>query len=447
MNRREKTHDTAGAPGLAARKAAQSILSDVLRKKRPLDAAIAEALSRTQLAPRDAGFARTIAATSLRRFGQLEALIRAFVPKAPPPHKAGPTLEILIAGAAELLFLNVAPHAAVDAANRLAQADSKAVHFKALINAVLRRIAREGTSVTAKQDEAVLNTPDWLWPRWTEHFGESTARAIAAAHLEVPPLDLTLKSPEASYAEFDEAALLAPGRLRLKHAGRVEELPGYQDGRWWVQDFAASLPTRLFGDVAGKRVIDLCAAPGGKTAQLAANGARVTAVDLVPERLELVRENLNRLRLSAELVAADARDWRPAEPAPFVLLDAPCMATGTIRRHPDLPWLKSAADLQITESLQSELLDAAAEMTATGGTLVYAVCSLEPEEGEQQVAAFLRRNGNFARVPVTADEIFDAAFVSAEGDLKTLPCSWAGKGGMDGFYAARLKNHSSRPSA
>jgi 16S rRNA (cytosine967-C5)-methyltransferase len=419
----------------------------VLRKKRPLDAAVADALSRAQLPPRDAGFARTIAATSLRRFGQLEALIRNFVPKAPPPHKAGPTLEILIAGACELLFLNVAPHAAVDAANRLAQGDAKAVHFKALINAVLRRIAREGASVAAKQDEAVLNTPDWLWPRWVEHYGESTARAIATAHLQIPPLDLTFKSPDDPYTEFREAELLAPGCVRLTHAGRVEELPGYEEGRWWVQDFAASLPAGLLGDVAGKRVIDLCAAPGGKTAQLAAQGALVTAIDVAPERLDLMRENLGRLHLSAELVTADARDWRPEEPTPFVLLDAPCMATGTIRRHPDLPWLKSAADLQITESLQSELLDAAAEMTAPLGTLVYAVCSLEPEEGEQQVEAFLRRNPNFARVPIAAAEVFDPQFVSAKGDLTTLPCFWSGKGGMDGFYAARLKRYSSRPSA
>ena len=434
-------------PGLAARKAAQNILSDVLRKKRPLDAAVADALAHAQLAPRDAGFARTIAATSLRRFGQLEALIRGFVPKAPPPHKAGPTLEILIAGACELLFLNVAPHAAVDAANRLAQGDAKAVHFKALINAVLRRIAREGANVTAKQDEAALNTPDWLWPRWVEFYGETRARAIAAAHLEIPPLDLTLKSPDGPYTEFQEGTQLAPGRFRLKHAGRVEELPSYQEGRWWVQDFAASLPARLLGDVAGKRVIDLCAAPGGKTLQLAAQGAVVTAVDVARERLDLVRENLNRMDLSAELVTADARDWRPAEPAPFVLLDAPCMATGTIRRHPDLPWLKSAADLHITESLQNELLDAAAEMTAAGGTLVYAVCSLEPEESEQQVEAFLGRNSDFARVPITSADVFEPEFISAKGDLATLPCFWSDKGGMDGFYAARLKRYSSRPSA
>jgi 16S rRNA (cytosine967-C5)-methyltransferase len=425
--------------GLAARKAALAILSDVLRKKRSLDASAADAQRAAKLDPRDAGFARTIAATALRHFGQLEALIRVFVPKAPQPHKAGPTLEILIAGACELLFLNVAPHAAVDAANRLAQADNKAVHFKALINAVLRRVAREGAGVVASQDAATLNTPDWLWPRWVAHYGEDIARAIAAAHLVIPPLDLTLKSLDDPYTGIEGAALLAPGRLRLNHAGRIEELPGFAQGLWWVQDFAASLPVRLLGDVAGKAVIDLCAAPGGKTAQLAALGARVSALDVSPDRLHRVSENLDRLNLLAELIAGDVRDWRPCAPAPFVLLDAPCTATGTIRRHPDLPWSKGAADLISCESLQSELLEAAAEMTAEGGTLVYAVCSLEPEEGEEQIGLFLRRRTDFTRVRISPEEVFDASFISAQGDLKTLPFHWADGGGMDGFYAARLK--------
>ena len=383
----------------------------------------------------------------MRRFGQLEALIRAFVPKSPPPHKRGPTLEILIAGACELLFLGVAPHAAVDAANRLAQADAKAVHFKALINAVLRRAAREGAGVIASQDAAVLNTPDWLWPRWVSHYGETTARAIAEAHLAVPPLDLTLKPSLPTLPSSEDGKILAPGRLRLTDAGRIEEISGFSEGSWWVQDFAASLPVQLLGNVEGRRVIDLCAAPGGKTAQLAAAGARVTAVDISKVRLALVAENLARLKLEAELVVADARDWRPASPAGLVLLDAPCTATGTIRRHPDIPWAKSAADLSICESLQRELLDAAAEMTAEEGTLVYVVCSLEPEEGEDQIAAFLRRRTDFTRVPVTGEEVFDSAFVSPAGDLKTLPCYWSEKGGMDGFYAARLTRHSSRPSA
>jgi len=425
--------------GLAARRATIRILSDVLRQKRPLDVAAASALAGSGLASRDSAFARAIATTALRRFGQLQALIATFVPKPPPPHKAGPTLEILIAGACELLFLNVAPHAAVDAANRLAQEDAKAVHFKGLINAVLRRVTREGAAVIAAQDAAALNTPDWLWPRWMETYGEETARAIAEAHAAVPPLDLTFRREDDPHSDFAEAVPLAPGRLRLTDAGRIEALPDFSEGHWWVQDFAASLPSRLLGDIAGKRVIDLCAAPGGKTAQLASAGAQVTAVDVSSDRLALVRENLERLQLNAELVAADARDWRPPSPSPFVLLDAPCTATGTIRRHPDLPWLKTAADLSICETLQHELVEAAAEMTAPGGVLVYAVCSLEPEEGEERIASFLARRSDFAREPIRAEDVFDPRFISEDGDLRTLPFLWAEKGGMDGFYAARLK--------
>jgi 16S rRNA (cytosine967-C5)-methyltransferase len=426
--------------GLAARRATIRILSDVLRQKRPLDVAAASALAGSGLASRDSAFARAIATTALRRFGQLQALIATFVPKPPPPHKAGPTLEILIAGACELLFLNVAPHAAVDAANRLAQEDAKAVHFKGLINAVLRRVTREGAAVIAAQDSGPLNTPDWLWPRWMETYGEETARAIAEAHAAVPPLDLTFRREDDPHSDFAEAVPLAPGRLRLTDAGRIEALPGFSEGHWWVQDFAASLPARLLGDIAGKRVIDLCAAPGGKTAQLASAGAQVTAVDVSSDRLALVRENLERLQLNAELVAADARDWRPPSPSPFVLLDAPCTATGTIRRHPDLPWLKTAADLSICETLQHELVEAAAEMTAPGGVLVYAVCSLEPEEGEERIASFLARRSDFAREPIRAEDVFDPRFISEDGDLRTLPFLWAEKGGMDGFYAARLKH-------
>ncbi len=429
----------ARAPGQPARKAALDILSQVLRRKRPLDHAAVDTLGAASLEPRDAAFARAIVGATLRRFGQLQALITAFVPKAPLPHKAGPTLEILIAGAAELLFLDVAPHAAVDAANRLAQADQKAMHFRPLINAVLRRVAQEGAGIIARQDAAALNTPDWLWQRWVSTYGEESARAIAETHLAVPPLDLTLKSPADVMFEGLQAERLAEGRARLKDAGRIEALPGFAEGRWWVQDFAASLPAMLLGDVAGMRVIDLCAAPGGKTLQLASLGARVTAVDLASERLALVRENLERLNLSAELIQADARDWDGADPAPFVLLDAPCLATGTIRRHPDLPWIKSRADLTMSETLQSELLDAASALTAPGGTLVYAVCSLEPEEGPEQVDRFIRRRTDFSRVPILPAEVFDQAFVTREGDLRTVPSFWADRGGMDGFYSARLR--------
>ncbi len=424
-----------GPSGLPARERALAILSTVLRKRRPLDAVMAEIADAPGLAPRDAAFARAIASETLRRFGQLEALIRVFVPKAPPPHKAGPTLEILLQGACELLFLKVAPHAAVDAANRLAQGDAKAVHFKGLINAVLRRVAAEGEAIVTSQDLA-LNAPSWLWERWRANFGEEAARAILAAQLKTPPLDLTLKE-DTSYPDIEGAEKIAPFRLRLSEPGRVTELPGFAEGAWWVQDFAASLPVRLIGNVAGKSVIDLCAAPGGKTLQLASLGAHVTAVDSSAERLALVKENLARAGLTAELISADARDANLPK-AGLVLLDAPCSATGTIRRHPDLPWIKSLADIGICSALQEELLDAAAELTLPGGTLLYAVCSLEPEEGREQVGAFLRRRKDFSRIPARPEDVFDAAFISEEGDLTTFPSHWAEKGGMDGFFAARL---------
>jgi 16S rRNA (cytosine967-C5)-methyltransferase len=426
------------SPGLPARKAALAILSAILRRRVPLDIAAEEALASAKLEARDAAFARAIAGETMRRLGQLNVVIRAFVPKEPQEHKAGTALEILLAGACELLFLKVAPHAAVDAANKLAEADTKAVHFKPLINAVLRRIAREGEAIVAAQDAARLNTPDWLWPRWAENFGDATARAIAEAHAQVPPLDLTLKEADDPLPGLG-GKRLAPGTVRRSEPGRVDAMPGFAEGRWWVQDFAAHLPARLFGDVAGKVAIDLCAAPGGKTAQLAAAGARVTSVDISSERLVRVDENLTRLKLSADLIAADARDWRPAEPAPVVLLDAPCTATGTIRRHPDIPWIKSASDIGVLAPLQADLLDAAAEMAAPGGLLVYAVCSLEPEEGIEQIESFLRRTPAFARASIEADEVPDAQFVTASGDLRTLPHYWNDKGGMDGFYAARLR--------
>jgi 16S rRNA (cytosine967-C5)-methyltransferase len=424
-------------PGLPARIAAQDILSEVLRRHRPLDAALDAILGASPLDARDAGFARAIASETLRRFGQLDALIRSFVAKPPAPHRAGPAPEILLAGTCELLFLNVSAHAAVDAANRLAARDHKAVHFKPLINAALRRIAREGREILAKQDAERLATPDWLWPRWCDTYGEDVARRIARAHGVPPMLDILRK--DAAF-EIPGAVALPGDVLRLADAGRVEDIAGFGEGAWWIQDFAASLPARLLGDLRGQTVIDLCAAPGGKTAQLAALGANVIAVERDPARLMRLKANLERLHLSATCIEADARDYRPDTPAPFVLLDAPCSATGTIRRHPDLPWTKSAADINICASAAGELLDAAADMVAPGGMLVFAVCSLEREEGVEQIADFLRLHGEFARLPIGADEVFGMAeLITPDGDLRTLPCHLSEQGGMDGFYAARLK--------
>jgi len=417
--------------GLKARQAAQDILNEVLRKRRPLDLALAACID---LEPRDAGFARAIASETLRRFGQLDAVLRTFVDKMPSPHRSGPTYDILLAGACELLFLDVAAHAAVDGANRLAQADHKAVHFKPLINAVLRRLSREGKEVVEKQDAPRLDTPDWLWSRWSDAYGEDTARAIAGAHLKQAPLDIVSRTEA-----VEGATHLFGNSWRFDGSVRVDGLPGFAEGTFWVQDAAATLPAHLLGNVEGQCVLDLCAAPGGKTAQLALAGAEVTAVEREPARLERLKENLARLKLNATLLNEDVRDLR-LDPAPFVLLDAPCSATGTIRRHPELPLIKGASDITLCQAASAELLDCAADLTAPGGLLVFAVCSLEPEEGPEQIADFLRRDTRFAREIVTSKEVFGHdEFIDANGDLRTLPCHLADNGGMDGFYAARLR--------
>jgi 16S rRNA (cytosine967-C5)-methyltransferase len=279
--------------------------------------------------------------------------------------------------------------------------------------------------------------------RWTGAYGRPTAHAIAAMHGEEPPLDLTVKQDPDGWAARLRGRVVATGTVRLVAHGPVSLLPGYVEGAWWVQDAAAALPARLFGEVAGRRVADLCAAPGGKTAQLAAAGARVTAVDRSPARLARLRENLARLGLAAETIEADALEWQ-AEPFDAVLVDAPCSSTGTIRRHPDIPWLKREVDVAAMASLQARLLDRAVALTRPGGTLVYCTCSLEPEECEMQVSALLERTPGLVRRPLAAAEVGgQAEFVTEAGDLRTLPCHWSDPdprmAGLDGFYAARLE--------
>jgi 16S rRNA (cytosine967-C5)-methyltransferase len=418
--------------GLPARRAALAIISGVLQKRRPLDAGLDQLAG---LATRDAGFARALASETLRNMGALDAVLRKFMAKPLAPHKAGAASEILLLGACELLILKVAPHAAVDAANQLAAKDNKAVHFKPLINAVLRKISKEGEAVLSGLDRERLSTPDWLWSRWTAQYGAGTARAIARAHQQAAPVDIVLKSPGAAFPPSE--ALFGTVR-RLNDAGRIDELPGFAEGDWWVQDAAATLPVQLLGDVAGKKVIDLCAAPGGKTLQLAARGAQVTAVEIDGTRAARIRENLARTGLKAEILEADARDVEIK--APLVLIDAPCTATGTIRRHPDLPWIKGAADVTVSAAAAYEILESGASLVEPGGLLVFAVCSLEREESEEQIAAFLSSHPEFARVPLTPDDVFGhSEWITPEGDLRTLPSHLSDKGGMDGFYAARLR--------
>jgi 16S rRNA (cytosine967-C5)-methyltransferase len=304
---------------------------------------------------------------------------------------------------------------------------------------VLRRLSTEGPGLAEAQDAPRLNTPDWLWQAWSNAYGEATARAIATAHLKEAPLDLTVRGDPEGWARLLEAEILPTGTLRRVSGGAITALPGYAEGAWWVQDAAAAIPARLFGDIAGKRFIDLCAAPGGKTAQLATAGAIVTAVDRSQRRLDRLISNLHRLDLSVEAITADAAVWQPRSKVAGVLLDAPCTATGAIRRHPDVPHLKSPEDVARLAVVQERLLTAASEMVEPGGMLVYCTCSLEVEEGPRQVANFLERDVPFRRMPIRPAEIGGLAeMVTAEGDLRTLPSHFAALDGIDGFYAARL---------
>ncbi len=434
------------APGLAARRGAAELLSAVLTRRRPLDDAITVEMATGHLAaasPRDRAFARLIAATTLRRLGTIDHVIAAMLDRE-LPKRAGVTQNILRAGAAEILFLGVAAHAAVDMGVETAARDSAARHFKPLVNAVLRRIAREGKPLLDHLDTERLDTPDWLWKSWLAAYGEATTRAIIRAHYADPPLDLSVKraSERAQWAETLGADLLPTGTLRLAGAGRIEALPGFADGAWWVQDAAAALPVRLLGDVAGREVLDLCAAPGGKTAELAALGARVTALDRSAPRLERLKENLARLNLEAETIVADAGDYAPGRTWERILLDAPCSATGTARRHPDVLHLKSPADRDKLTVLQARLIARAAALLAPGGVLVYCTCSLEPEEGVARIEAFLAAQSDVVRQPIAADDVAGLAeLLTPAGDLRTLPAHFGDRGGLDGFYAARLVRH------
>jgi 16S rRNA (cytosine967-C5)-methyltransferase len=427
------------ATGEKSRSAAHKLIAQVLDRGQALDDAWATALEEggalLGLSPRDRAFARLLAGTVLRRLGQLDDAIDQCLAR-PMNRNGKPALNALRLAAAQMLFLQTPAHAAVDGAVRQVRHHK---HLKGLVNAVARRLAREGGDIVAKQDASALNCPGWLRQSWNDAYGKDTAQQIIEATFAEPPLDLTLKAgaDPAAWSRQLDAEVLPTGSLRRSGGGRVEELPGFADGAWWIQDAGAALPARLLGDIAGRRVLDLCAAPGGKTAQLADLGAIVTAVDSSAERLQRLAENMQRLKLTADTVCADATTWRPPEPAPFVLLDAPCTSTGTLRRHPDIWHLKKPADVTVMVAVQSRLLAAAARMLAPGGTLVFCTCSLQPDEGPARIAALLSNNTGLSRAPISADEVGGIAeFVTPQGDIRTLPHQM---GGIDGFYICRLR--------
>ena len=401
------------------REGAFDLLAAVLVRHRSLEDAL-HALPPGEA--RDRAAAHRLAAAVLRRAGSLDAVLEPHLRRAPPD----PVRQVLRLGAAQLLLLDTPAHAAVATSVALARARGLAP-FTGLVNAVLRRVAESGAATLAELDPPRLDTPPWLWASWG-----ADARAIATAHATEAPLDLTVRG------EPPPGGMRLPtGSVRYPAGTRVTDLPGFADGQFWVQDAAAALPALLLAPRAGERIADLCAAPGGKAAQLAAAGAEVFAVERDGQRLHRLHENLARLRLPATVIQADATRWQPPALFDAVLLDAPCSATGTIRRHPDIPHLKRQTDVTNSAAQQHALIASAAGMLRPGGRLIYAVCSLQPEEGPEAMDTL--RAAGLHHAPFTPDELATIAEArTADGCLRTHPGLWPTLGGIDGFFAVRF---------
>lgn len=444
----DESHKTDDIPGLVARRCAMLALDDFLMRSLPLDETLDRVLSGPDgkgLSDRDRGLARAIAMAATRRLGTIGEVLMKRLEKGLPDH-SGRLESILVAGVAQLLYLDLPDHAAVDLSVRLVQADPEARRFIKLANGLLRTIARERDVILADDDPLNRDTPEWLAAKWVQAYGEEGAKKIAAANMQEASVDLTVKSDAAGWAERLDAVVLSTGSVRLKGRTNVISLPGYGEGAWWVQDAAAALPAMLLDAKPGESIADLCAAPGGKTAQLAAAGASVVAIDRSAKRLERLSENMVRLNLTVESKALDAMLFSGG-PFDAILLDAPCTATGTIRRHPDVLWTKEAGDLQKLAALQARLLTKAIGLLKPGGRLIYCTCSLEPEEGELQIAHLLATDDRVVRSPFGKAEMVQlgpdlARAINAQGELRTLPFMLPNEDprlqGIDGFFAARL---------
>ncbi len=445
-NPKAKTHLL--EPGLLSRRLAASVLADVVQRRLALDERLDTYLSlepANEMSAQDRSLVRAIATSAIRRLGTIKrALYERLLGGMP---QSAPKLEpILISAVAQILFLGVPDHAAVDTAVRLAREDSNSVHFVPLVNAVLRRIAREKDAILKSANPLRDDTPEWLAKRWSNAFGPDNALLIADSHQDELAVDLTVKSDPEGWADRLGAVLLPSGSIRLTNRDSIAMLPGYLDGEWWVQDVAAAIPAKLISAGEGKRILDLCAAPGGKTAQLAVTGASVVAMDRSDKRLVQLRNNMTRLKLNVDVLVADALSYE-GEMFDAVLIDAPCSATGTIRRHPDVAWTKTQEDILKLVALQRKMLDRAHLWLKSGGILVYSTCSLERDEGEAQIEALLKRDPRFSRVPVSADEVGGMGeLITEAGDVRALPFHFKSKledanprlSGCDGFYAARL---------
>lgn len=374
---------------------------------------------------RDRAAGHRLAAATLRHMGSMTELLQPLLRREPP----AAVRCALLMGVAQLLHLQTPPHAAVGTIVDLLRRRGLAP-FAGLANAVLRRIAREGEQLSEGLDEARLDVPPWLWSAWGRR-----ARAITKGFYREPPLDLTMRF---AHETLEGGDVLPTGTVRFPSGTRMVTLPGFEEGRFWAQDAAAAMPVKLMGEVRHKRIVDLCAAPGGKTAQLACGGASVIAVEREEKRAQRLKDNLARLSLDVEIIVQDALKWQPNEAVDAVLLDAPCSATGTLRRHPDVLWIKRPRDVQTLVEGQDAFIDAAYKLLKTGGMLLYAVCSLQDEEGPQRVQAALERGG-WTLSPFTEEELATLPQArTKEGFFRTHPGMWSECGGLDGFFAARL---------
>jgi 16S rRNA (cytosine967-C5)-methyltransferase len=442
--------ETMAVPGLAARVAAAAILRDVVANGHMLDELFASGTGMSRiggLSPRDLALTRSIVTVAVRRLGTIRHALAELLERGLP--RAAAQIEwCLTVAAAQILFLDVPDHAAVDLAVRMTRLDTKTAPYAALVNGVLRNLARRRDDFLASSEPLDHDTPPWLAARWRKTYGEEIAQSIAAAHRMEPTLDISVKSDPDVWAQKLGATVLPNGSLRLATHMPIPELPGFEDGEWWVQDAAAALPARLFAIEPGMRIADLCSAPGGKAAQLAARGAHVTAIDRSAERLKLLTSNFDRLKLEADIVVADVVALN-GQLFDAVLLDAPCSATGTIRRHPDVAWTKKPSDLTKLALMQTRMLDKAIELVRPGGTIIYCTCSIEPEEGEQQIATLLRRNPDIVRLPITKQEVGGLGeLINANGEVRTLPSHLPAEdprlAGLDGFFIGRLVRREQR---
>ncbi|MDH5722183.1 MAG: 16S rRNA (cytosine(967)-C(5))-methyltransferase RsmB [Alphaproteobacteria bacterium] len=430
------------ADNLHPRKIALQIFTNIIDKQQALDGVFDSSAEFAALSVLDRSFVRMLVTTAIRRLGQIDDLI-AFAQDRPDSLKSNIIRNILRLGVTQMFFMDVPDHASVDTSVRLAEQENLE-RQKGFINAILRKLGREGKARLDKQDAGRLNTPEWLMKLWIEDYGLTTTAEIMNAHLTEAPLDITLKSDadHGWWGNVLKAFTLSTGTLRRITGGNIRDLEGFEKGQWWVQDAAAAIPAQLFGDVYDKPVVDMCAAPGGKTMQLAAMGAHVTAIDRSAKRLKRLEENLQRIGLESrvKIEVADACAWRPKKAVPYILLDAPCSATGTIRRHPDTPYLKSENDITRLVSLQKRLLEHAAGLLEVGGIVIYCTCSLQKIEGEKQIEEFLHNHTNFERMKITAKEIGDyEELINENGDLRILPTHLKSQGGLDGFFISRLR--------